>query len=311
MERMKKIDTAYDEVLKSNYDLYKVKLSDLKEIAKSWYEGFDLKEFDKRCDHQVGIENDAEKHSFIQAAGVTSNYFFAYKEDDKHYLMDGYNRLFTEYGEKNLDAIVYIKILTTPLKDHELMKAMVYLNAWKLYNSGHSYGGFKIDNFLDRGFRLFMKSKFDITFDSNGEYRTRTREESDFYAIDYYFHGEYEICADFKYPVYAVVQLLGHERIVDDIKELLKSNDYMKQPFPHYQTFFYGFMMFLSRERLRGNMTKQTLEMYIERLKEDKKFFKKLQGMSWTDPTRKNIFKFFEKVEEELKEKTKIIICNK
>jgi len=45
---MLKIDSSSETILGVTYDLYSVKLSELKILAKSWYEGVDLKKFDSR-----------------------------------------------------------------------------------------------------------------------------------------------------------------------------------------------------------------------------------------------------------------------
>ena len=70
--------------------------------------------------------------------------------------------------------------------------------------------------------------------------------------------------------------------------------------FPHYDTFFEGFIRFLSRRRLANDLTDHEFSHYLDLLKADAKFFKKLQGMSWTDSTRQNVYKFFNKIEKDL-----------
>jgi len=155
---MKKIDQGYDNLLGSSYELHSIQLSELKNLAKSWYEGVDLTKFDNRF--TLNIEREEGNFIEMKKSGLTSNYFFAYKEDDKFYLMDGFNRLFTDYGKIDIDCTVYLKILVDKLEDHQLMHIMFRLNMWKL--QGDNQCGFKPDDFFDRGFRLLLSKKFNI-----------------------------------------------------------------------------------------------------------------------------------------------------
>ena len=103
---MNKIDSGYDNVLGSNYELCKSTLLEFKELAKSWYPNTDFKKFDKR------FVRDEYEASLVEMkkAGLSSNYFYAYKENDQYFLLDGFNRLFTDYGKLDFDCPVYIKI---------------------------------------------------------------------------------------------------------------------------------------------------------------------------------------------------------
>ena len=286
---MKKIDEGFDNLLNSKYELYSVLLSELKTLAKSWYNGININEFDER----FVCESDEKNFITMKKAGNICNYFFAYKEGDRYFLMDGFNRLFTPYGENNKDCIVYLKILVDKLEDYELMSSMLYLNLWKL-NDKHRE--FKIKEFLDRGMRLFLYSKFNINFynrDRNSDYKDRKRYDDDYNIIDYYFIDERDFCGDFKHTYENVVRLLSHKNVINDIKEILKCNDYLNMEFKNYDRYLHGFIMFLSWKRVSGDDGEYKFETYLNKLYEDKKFFKKLQGMSWTDSTRKCVYNFY------------------
>jgi hypothetical protein len=234
----------------------------------------------------------------MKQSGLITNFFYAYKEDDKWFLLDGFNRLFTDYGVLEIDTPIYVKVVTDKLEDHQLMSLMFNLNMWKLNSSDYSYGGFKIYDFIDRGFSLFLKAKFDITFYNNKyNYHDRTRDNNDIFIIDEYFIHESESSSDFKYSYEYVAALFKNENIIADFKELLKSNDYLKQPFKNYRLFLEGYARFLSISRLKGYKdNNMSFEFCLNKLYEDKKFFTKLQGMSGNDSTRKNIYAFYRKL---------------
>lgn len=291
---MKKIDSAYDELLKSNYELYSVKYSELQKEVRSWYSDVDLKTFDNRTKYDTNREDSA--YSIMKVSGITSNHFYAYRDQDgTMHLMDGFNRLLTDYGKLPTDPIVYIKIITDDLSDNKLMNIMFRLNMWKIAKNGSVDNQFYSNNFLDRGFRLFMKTKFNIVFKDHFRH-------DDMGVIDKYFKNEYEGACYFNYRLPTLFKLFTNEKIVDDFKNILKHNDYQydEMEFKHFDTFFEGFIRFLSRRRLNDDMSDYKFETYLDLLKADEKFFKKLQGMSWTDSTRQNVYKFFKNIEKDL-----------
>ncbi len=300
---MKLLETNFDTVIKTDYELYSVKLSELKSLALSWYEGIDLKEFDRRTLYEID-ERDENNTRQMKLSGVVCNFFFAYKNNSRFYLMDGFNRLFTDYGDiLSLDPSVYIKVITTDLKDHELMLAMFRLNMWKLNVAGFSHNGFRIDDYLDRGFKLFLYSKFGIEIyrrPSHVKYESRTRYTDDVDIINYYFINESEMSGDFKTSYAGVRILMGNENIVNDLKAIIDGNNYLESPFRNYEKFLQGFAMYLAFLRYKGNNTPYQFEYFLEKLYADKTFFKKLQGMSWTDSTRKNIYHFYRDLKLEL-----------
>jgi hypothetical protein len=55
--------------------------------------------------------------------------------------------------------------------------------------------------------------------------------------------------------------------------------------------------MYLASKRVHGDDGEYKFQTYIDKLKSDKKFFTKLQGMAGNDSTRKNIYNFFRKDE--------------
>jgi len=286
---MLKIDEGFDEIIKCNYELYSVKLFELKELAKSWYKDINFNDFDNRF---IG-DNDSNKLIQMKKTGILCNYFFAYKEDNIYHLLDGFNRLFTDYGHINVDTTVYLKVLVGELKDNHLMSIMFMLNTWKLQTQGvHS---FRITNFLDRGFRLFLYSKFDIKlYDyTNIDYYDRIRNDKDIDVLEKYFIREREYSDMFKYELDDLAILFYNKNIINDFKEIIKSNDYLTEPFNNYNKFLYGFIMWISHKRIKGDNSEYKFQTYLNKLYQDKKFFKKLQGMSGTDSTRKNIYKFF------------------
>lgn len=287
------IDNGYDALLKSNFDLYKTTYFDLQKEVKTWYNE-DLKLFDTRNKYSPRENENLVK----KATGLISNFFYAYKVGDSFLLMDGYNRLLSDVGILNIDTPVYLKVLTSELSDSQLMSVMFSLNAWKLSKSGGDDSQFRVNNFLDRGFRLFLYKKFDI------EIVERQRYHYDADILDEYFRNEYESCGYFNYNIDFLFILFKNERIVDDFKHILEINNYDDTVTPvlfkHYDKFFQGYIRFLNRRRLKGDMSEHRFETYLEVLKKDSKFFKKLQGMSWTDSTRKNIFSFFDRIEKNM-----------
>lgn len=299
LDHQVKIDKGFDSVVESDYILYALPYSKLQEIAKLWYgPNFDFSNFDNR---HIRGEYDEAQVIEMKKTGLLCNLFFAYVEDDKYYLLDGFNRLFTNYAEINLDQIVYLKVLTSKLEDHQLMSTMFKLNLWKLYSSGYTHSGFRINDFLDRGFKLLLKSKFDIEFYKFPDYKNnadwyekRTHDKEDLDVLEHYFVHESEMTADFKYSYHHVGRLLSNPNVINDFRNIIKANDYKEKPFNNYHLFLNGYMYYLSLMRLKGDDRNIfTLDYFLEKLYADEKFFKKLQGMSGNDSTRKNIYKFF------------------
>ena len=48
---MKKLSTEYDSINKVEYDLFSTTLFEFRELAKSWYDGVVLKDFDTRNEY--------------------------------------------------------------------------------------------------------------------------------------------------------------------------------------------------------------------------------------------------------------------
>lgn len=281
-----KIHTAYDEVLDVNYDLYAIKFSELKSLTREWYKDFDLKAHDIRNDYS---HRDDDAIVEMKLTGIVVNYFYVYVEDGEHYLMDGYNRLFTEYANLDVDPIVYVRVISDKCKDSKLMSIMFRLNMWKLKRR---MSKIETKDFFDRGFRLFMNKKFGIVLDNAADYHNRKRQNSDFTVLDLYFRNESEMSHEFCYKFNHLIKLFSNDKIVDDFKEFVKYNNYLEEPFKNYKFFLEGYVMFLSWRRVIGDITDYSFDNFLEILKGDK-FYKKLQGMSWTDSTRKNVYKFF------------------
>jgi hypothetical protein len=285
---MNVIDKGYDPLLKANYSLASISFNDLKDLAKSWYKDIDLSKFDQRH-----LREDYEyKFKVMKRAGLMSNFFYAYLEDGKYYLMDGFNRLFTDYGSLDHNPTVYLKIITDKLEDHQLMSIMFQLNLWKLFST-NSVTKFDVYDFLDRGFRLFLNSKFGIEFYYHKDYHARTRNIDDIRVIDYYFVREHDFCGYFKLKYDLIFILMNNVQTINDFKEIIKANDYLTEPFKNYDMFLNGYAMYISEQRVKGDINKYEFDTFLKKLQEDKKFFKKLQGMSRTDSTRKNIYHFF------------------
>ena len=306
---MKKIDEGFDTILKSNYELYSVNLFELRDLAKSWYGGVDFNQFDNRQFKED--EQYQNQYNQMKKSGIISNYFFAYREDEHYYLMDGFNRLFTDYGQIKVDCPVYLKVLTDKLPDNHLMWIMFNLNMWKL--SSHM-GEFRIHDFLDRGFRLFLYSKFGIKFYNHRGYDDyqlgikRERNEDDINVLDKYFVRERDYAGYFKLDIDELAVLFSRKNIVNDIKEIINSNNYLEKPFNNYEDFLHGFIMFMTEMRIKGDDGEYKFQTYLDKLYEDKKFFKKLQGMCGNDSTRKNIYYFFREKPEKEKSDYQLVI---
>lgn len=295
---MKKIDENFDTILKSNYELYSINLFELRDLAKSWYDDVDLDMFDNRYfKEDLSYQN---RYNQMKKTGITCNYFFAYCENDRYYLLDGFNRLFTDYGEIKEDCPVYLKVLTSKLPDHHLMYIMFNLNLWKLKTH---HGEFDVYEFFDRGMRLFLYSKFGIQVYNNSEWRLEDR------ILDYYFVRERDYAGYFKYDIEDLAILFSRQNIVNDIREIINSKK-SENPFRNYDDFLHGFIMFMSERRVNGDDGEYKFQTYLDKLYDDKKFFKKLQSMCGNDSTRKNIFYFFRGKPEKEESNHQLVIEN-
>lgn len=290
MERYNPIEKGFDPLINSEYLMYAIPLHKIKVEAMSWYgEGFNFMNFDNR---RVKYENEKSKAFEIKQAGILCNIIFAYAEDGKYYLLDGFNRLFTDYAEIELNPIVYVKILTTRLADHKLMEIMFKLNLWKLYSADTQK--FRLNDFLDRGFRLLMKSKFNIEIYNFENYHERLKNRNDIEVLEKYFVREVDFADSFKHEYNEVRKLLSHPNVVTDFRNIIKANDYLESPFSNYHMFVNGYIYFLSHLRLNGNQRDNlTIDFFIDKLYANKKFFTKLKSMAGNEFTRKNIYKFF------------------
>jgi hypothetical protein len=286
---MKKIDEGYDKLLKSDYELYAINFCDLKELAKSWH-NVNLDDFNDK--HTITQDRWIDDHTTVRFAGIISNNFFAYREDGVYYLMDGFKRLFSNYGQ-DYDTTVYLKVLTSKLSVGRIMNALLCLNFWKLAKSGNDTNEFHVNNFLDRGLRLFLHNKYNLDFYNYTDYSTRTRCKHDFEILDFYFHNEHEMVGYFKYDARDLLILFNNDNIINDFREIVESNNYLKPEFGNYHMFLEGFVMFLSSKRVAGDNSEYKFKTYLNKLYENKVFFKKLVNMSGNDSTRKNIYNFY------------------
>jgi hypothetical protein len=71
--RVKTVEKGYDSLLKANYDLVALQLSELKELAKSWYENIDFSNFDNRKENK----RYEEEYVVMKRAGLMSNFFLS------------------------------------------------------------------------------------------------------------------------------------------------------------------------------------------------------------------------------------------
>lgn len=297
---MKKIDEGYDNLLKSNYELYSLPLSELKQMARSWYDGIDLKQYDNR--NNYNYESQECNLSLIKHAGIVTNYFFAYRENEKYYLMDGFNRLFTDYGKINSDSTVYLKLLTDKLSDHHLMLTMFMLNVWKM--GGNDMMATNIGDFLDRGFCLFLYTKFGIKFysydkdekkntgDNYVNYQKRSQYSDDISVLKYYFRNESNTWAAAHY-YNSIAQIFSNKNIINDLREIINSNKYKEEPFKNHYHFLLGFVMFVSWRRYLGDEAEYKYQTYLDKLYADEKYFKKIKSMAGNDCTRQNIYRWY------------------
>lgn len=297
---MKLLEQNFDNILKCDFELYSINFFELRNLAKSWYKEEDLTAFDNRLQYVNDVDKVDVGVKLCKQSGVLSNLFYAYKEGNRYYLLDGFNRLLSDWSCLEKDTVVYLKVITTELKDSQLMYLMFNLNLWKLYNKG--YGGFYLTDFLDRGFRLLLKTKFNIELYNYKDYSTRVRNKRDLDLLEKYFKNEQEYSDSFSYSYVETALLFNNTLIIEDFKELISSNNYLEEPFEHYDMFLYGFAMFLSRQRLKQDLTVYRFSDFVEKLKTDSKFFKKLCGMSGNESTRKNIYAFYNKHYVRLKE---------
>lgn len=285
---MKLLETNFDEILQCNYNLYSCSYLELQTNIRENYKEYNLKEFDQRHTSNSGCDVDLY---LMKQSGLLSNLFYTHKNADKLILLDGFNRLLTDYAIIDKNQIVYIKEL---IGDVNLMSVLFNLNLWKLYNK--NYGGFSITDFMDRGFRLFLKTNFHIEFyywnRDKEDYLERKREKDDIKLIDKYFIHESEMSGSFKYDYKFVDILFKNKYIVDDFKELLDANNYRKEPFNNYDMFLEGYAMFLSFNRIK-DVEIPKFNIFLNKLYLNEKYFNKLKSMCGNDSTRKSIYKFY------------------
>ena len=140
---------------------------------------------------------------------------------------------------------------------------------------------------------LHKKFNIDIYSYTNIEYNDRKRDKQDMDIIQHYTRREQSYCDAFAFSLGQFKILFENPNIINDLKDLIKANDYRTSPFNNYNMFLQGFAMFLAWRRVGGDNSEHKFETYLEKLKANKKFFKKLPGMSGTDSTRINIYNFF------------------
>lgn len=294
LKNYKPIESGYDNIANSNYHLYSIPYNEIKIIVRSWYNDVDLTAFDSISEHSNVNEVIVNKVS-----GIISNLFFAYHENGRYYLLDGFKRLLTEKGNLDLTENVYIKVYTDMLNEHELNKLLYLFNQWKLNTTSSYYGGL-IGNMFDRGIKLFYKVKFNIDIydwkHNNSAYDNRMRNINDMDILKYYFMYDSDIWQDI-YTNDNLSILMKNERIISDIRNIININNYLIQPFGNYDMFIEGYCKFLSYQRIKNNISDLPFDFYVDELKKDNKFYKKLIGMSGNESTRKNIYNFFKKYE--------------
>lgn len=288
---MKKLETAKDDILDVEYDLYSMTFKELKDIMHNEYKDINFSDFNEDSKYN----RDSAYETIIKSSGIICNYFFIYKEGYNYYLLDGFNRLFTKEMNIPDDQVVYVKEITSKLEDNKLMTIMFNFNLWKLSQGHREYDTKK---FFDRGFRLLLYKKYGITIHVNENYKPNIRFKNDFVVLQDYFMGEkYEWTSHYGYA--NLKKIFANSQIINDIKQIIKINDYLEPPFKNYYRFVSGFIMYLNRERVRGSEKIYIFNDYLEELKTDK-FFKNLQKRSWTDSTRKAVFRYFnDKYEQE------------
>lgn len=289
---MIELEKSFDTILDCNYTLYSISYKDLREKVKARYNNYNLKSFDNRNNQSnSNLVREDEGLQLIKRSGIVSNMFYAYMDNNEFFLLDGFNRLLTDYGDVNLDTPVYLKVIGGSIEDSKLMYTMFNLNLWKLYNN--KYGGFSVVDLFDRGFRLLLHTRFNINLYYYEDYSSRLRDRNDIHLIDMYFRDECKMYDSFKYSYVNADKLFRNKNIISDFKSLINANNYLKAPFKNYCMFLDGYAKFLSRNRLIGDNKEYNFNEVLSILYKDTKFFKKLQGMSGTDSTRINIYTFF------------------
>lgn len=302
---MKEIDSGYDDVLNVNYILYSIKYNDLKELVKSWYPDTIFRAFDEQYtrDEQSLIEG--------KKSGLVCNLFFAYKDGDTMYLLDGFNRLLTNYAQLDVNPVVYLKVITDELPNDKLMGVMFRLNNWKLFSNERGFRYHIVDIFLDRGMRLLLYKKFNIDFyfeekkvdtekiGYERDWYNRPYDRDDLCVISYYFKNETEYCGDFYFGYTGIRVLVSNVCFIDDLKDIMNANRYKNEPFKNYKHFLENYCMYLAYHRTYlKNTSEMKFETYLQLLKDDSKFFKKLQGMCGNDSTRKKLYNWFRNLDK-------------
>jgi hypothetical protein len=164
--------------------------------------------------------------------------------------------------------------------------------------------------FLLRSFGIeFYKREKEVdrndTYDPDKyqKYIDRPQYSDDMKLINFYFIEESEMSGSFGFKISGVAKLLSHKNIVFDLKEIVENNKYKTPPFKNYEMFFEGFIMFLAWRRVNGDDSEYRFKDYLIKLEENKKFSNKLKGMSGTDSTRINIYKFFRELHKKQTDK--------
>jgi hypothetical protein len=289
---MKLIDEGYDSILDVEYELRSGTMLELKNDFKDYTSGLSLENFDRSSQDKL----DEREYKIIKDSAIISNYFYAYRDHTKLFLVDGFSRLFVKQNLIDDNAIVYLKVIKGPITNNKLMRIMTLLNLWKLSSNTNRETNIKL--FFDRGFRLLLFKLYGLTFQKFKciDSKHHWGDKNDLDIIQWYFIKEFDTTY-YHYEFNQTLQLLTNAKFIDDLTEILKVNSYDLVPFNNFEDFFNGFMTFLARNRLRGNMSEIKFETYLQLLKQDTKYFNALQKMCGNDMTRRNIFKWFKQFE--------------
>jgi len=82
---MKALETTFDNLIGCNYTLYSVKYSELRDLVRGWYDGYNLKEFDNKY---VGERYEID-FKVIRKSGLLTNLFYAQKKITQRIILAG------------------------------------------------------------------------------------------------------------------------------------------------------------------------------------------------------------------------------
>ena len=279
--KMKLIDSNIDKNINKKYDLFKIKIQDIRELLGSKYKKINMKDFNEGDDKIKGeYEFDFQKIDHEECdiadnikfnAGIENNFITIHKIKNEYFLVDGFRRLFFDLQTLNrdIDREVYVKIFNEDTSEEDIMKLLCYANLWK-YPQG-------IEVFLDRGWRLYLSFKLRIRLSNESTYDSKKYYVNHFEALEKYIDGK-RYSRNSKYS--DVISILSSPRFYDDLKlidEIIRKKS--TPDINHCKDFIKEFCNILGENREESFTKKISKEIYYKFLENESIEVTKIQNM--------------------------------